>query len=96
MHKQRWFQGGDAVDAEIKLRFTKDVDTIHHTAEYDEWLHTGAVQQAVAGIILMDQFSRNIYRGTAEMYAMDPKALLWSKTLLVLDVSQYVLSSQQS
>ena len=30
-----------------------------------------------------DQFSRNMYRGTAEMYALDPKALAWSKTLLV-------------
>lgn len=79
----RWFRGGDAVDAEIKQQFGHDVATIQTTSDYDEWLTTAPVQQAVAGIILMDQFSRNIHRGTAAMYALDPKALSWSKTLLV-------------
>lgn len=84
----RWFRGGDAVDAEIKTQFARDVEIIRQSTDYDDWLHNtdAPVQQAVAGIILLDQFSRNMYRGTSEMYALDPKALSWSKTLLVSGV----------
>lgn len=40
---------------------------------------------ALAGIVLMDQFSRNIYRGTSKAFASDAKALAWAKQVVVSD-----------
>lgn len=38
------------------------------------------------GIILMDQFSRNVYRNTPATFALDGKALAWARQLWVGDV----------
>lgn len=78
--KQIWFQGGDKVDQEVKQNFCGDLACIK-TGEYDSWL-MGSGHEAVAGIILMDQLTRNAYRGTADMYCLDSKALSWCKSLV--------------
>ena len=67
-----WF-GEDAVfDAEIKENFFDDVDA----ASRGRLLHWGAEAHGrLALIILIDQFRRNIYRGTAEAFAKDKLAL---------------------
>ena len=31
----------------------------------------------MAGVILMDQFTRNIYRGTPQAFSLDTKAMTW-------------------
>ncbi len=54
----KWFGGGPEVDAEISSKFGADVEAIRNTTKYDAWLHSSIPQEAVAGIILMDQFTR--------------------------------------
>lgn len=54
----KWFQGGPEVDVEIASRFGADVKAIRNTTKYDAWLHSSVPQETVAGIILMDQFTR--------------------------------------
>lgn len=70
-HRQRWFSGGDDLDAEISQLFTADL--AHAKAgDYDDWPQTPAGRLAL--IVLLDQFSRNIFRGQAEAFAADPLA----------------------
>ncbi|KXZ51363.1 hypothetical protein GPECTOR_13g852 [Gonium pectorale] len=70
-----WFGGGKEVDEYITATFGADV---RHVAEgqYDSWRDAGPLS-LLAGVILMDQFSRNIYRNTPQAFALDAKALDW-------------------
>lgn len=43
--------------------------------EYDEWKKD--LKGIVSGVVLMDQFTRNIYRDTAEMYSLDATCREW-------------------
>jgi uncharacterized protein (DUF924 family) len=63
-----WFGGGVEIDNEIRDRFEKHVIAATRN-ELDEWKETPRGRLAL--IILVDQFSRNIYRGTAEAFAYD-------------------------
>ena len=67
-----WFKSSDALDAEIKFLFEAD----WHCAmagEYDGL--TGTPRGALAVIILLDQFPRNMFRATAGAFASDDRAL---------------------
>jgi uncharacterized protein (DUF924 family) len=64
----RWFQKDDAFDAAIRLKF----EPTHHAAargEYDSWIQSA--DGALALLILLDQFPRNLYRGSAHSWATD-------------------------
>ena len=67
-----WF-GEDAVfDQQIQSEFSGDVEEASD-GTLDHWAHTPRGRLAL--ILLLDQFRRNIYRGTAEAYAEDKRAL---------------------
>ncbi len=77
-----WFHGGDAVDAEIRARF----GALHEEAavgKLDGWLV--APRGRLGLIILIDQFSRNLYRGDARAFAHDSLALGWCREGLAAD-----------
>lgn len=68
----RWFAKDDAFDAEFRQRFEPD----HAAAAaglLDPWAESA--EGALALLILLDQFPRNAYRGTARMFATDAQAL---------------------
>ena len=67
----KWFKKDDAFDAEIRRRFL----STHEAAargELTEWETTP--EGALALLILLDQFPRNMFRGLARTYATDPEA----------------------
>jgi len=67
----RWFEKDSAFDDAIRLKF----EASHHAAargEYDDWIETP--QGALALLILLDQFPRNLYRGSGHQFATDPLA----------------------
>jgi uncharacterized protein (DUF924 family) len=67
----RWFTRDDAFDAEICEKFLG----LHQAAvagKLGEWEATAA--GALALCILLDQFPRNMFRGTARCFAADPLA----------------------
>lgn len=76
---QRWYRGGPAVDQYIKEHFSADVEAMQ-AGRYDSWQQQPL--SAVAGIILADQFTRNIHRGSAAAFAADAQALSWAQQLL--------------
>lgn len=63
-----WFQGGPEIDCEIRNRFESLVIAAT-SQELDHWKQTPRGRLAL--IVLVDQFPRNIYRGTPEAFAYD-------------------------
>jgi uncharacterized protein (DUF924 family) len=69
--RERWFRKDEAFDAEFRARFL----ALHERAaagELQDWTQTP--DGTLALLILLDQFPRNAFRGTARMYATDPQA----------------------
>lgn len=66
-----WFKNGTAYDTEIFINFGIDYDKAIN-GELDHWIDSHRGRLAL--IILLDQFSRHIHRGTAEAFAQDEKA----------------------
>ena len=65
---KRWFDKNDGFDAAIRLKF----EATHHAAargEHDRW--TLSADGALALLLLLDQFPRNLYRNTAQAFASD-------------------------
>ena len=73
---KRWFQQSDAFDAEIRMRFEETVLSLATDAK--GW--TENAENSLALIIALDQFPRNIYRGTKAAFAFDDKALGYAQT----------------
>ncbi|MEO0501331.1 MAG: DUF924 family protein [Pseudomonadota bacterium] len=67
-----WFGGGADLDAKIAERFG-DLHAALSDHVPDDWLATPA--GLLAAIIVLDQFSRNIHRGTAAAFASDADAV---------------------
>ena len=68
-HK-RWFEKDVAFDAEIKRQF---LGLYEELAGNREWLD--APKDALARIVVLDQFPRQMFRGNARAFAADPLAL---------------------
>jgi uncharacterized protein (DUF924 family) len=69
---QRWFTKDAAFDGELSVCF-RDLATKGRDGHLDHWAETA--DGALGLVILLDQFSRNIFRGTPLMYAADARAL---------------------
>lgn len=81
----QWFAKSDALDATIRQRFA----VLHAQAvqgDLAEWRL--ADQGVLAEIILLDQFSRNIYRDTAGAFAYDGQALFLAQDAVRRGVHQ--------
>jgi len=68
---ERWFGKSLRFDDAIQLKF----EPVHHRAAvgtYDAWIKDA--QGALALLILLGQFPRHLYRGSAHAYATDPLA----------------------
>jgi uncharacterized protein (DUF924 family) len=73
---QFWFAAPDGTDALIAEKFG-ELFRQAVAGELDAW--TEAPQGRLAAIILIDQFSRNIHRGSSEAFANDARSLAWCK-----------------
>jgi uncharacterized protein (DUF924 family) len=67
-----WFGGGGRIDTEIRARFGALRDDLKNNPPQGEHLESDGL---VAAVIVFDQFSRNLFRKSAEAYATDPLAL---------------------
>jgi uncharacterized protein (DUF924 family) len=84
---KRWFAKDVAFDAAFR-------DTFHTThlqaarRELEGWLDSA--QGALALLILLDQYPRNAFRGTAHMFATDPLARLYARRMVDAGLDQLV------
>lgn len=68
---QLWFKSTPTFDRKIRDQFSEDYKKAA-SGEYDGWLSTP--QGAVALVIALDQFPRNLFRGTARAFESDGMA----------------------
>lgn len=91
--KQKWWSASGDIDLEISHRFGHLVEDALKR-ELKAWKNTE--QGRLALILLLDQFTRNIYRGTERAFAGDHRALkicklgLSEKTDLALPIEHRV------
>jgi uncharacterized protein (DUF924 family) len=72
LHQDRWWAKAPEFDAQIRMRF----GALHAAAmrgELAQWLSSPRAR--LAYIVVLDQFSRNLYRESTAMFAADPLAL---------------------
>ena len=72
-NRPQWFKKDLAFDDEVRRRF----EAVHECAaegRYAQWQNTA--EGALALLLCLDQFPRNMYRGTPRAFATDAKARL--------------------
>lgn len=74
--KAHWFRKNEAFDRTFRERFL-DLHLAAARRELESWSH--APTGSLALLILLDQFPRNAFRGTAHMYATDPLARRYAR-----------------
>jgi uncharacterized protein (DUF924 family) len=72
-HK-RWFEKNATFDAEVRSRFLPLYEGL---VTRDDWLSSSSY--CLARIVVLDQFPRNMFRGSPRAFAADPLALAAAK-----------------
>ena len=83
--RQQWFAGGAALDEQVRARFLP----VHRmvAAEPEDALLADA-KTTLAAVIVLDQFSRNMFRGTPGAFASDAKALAIAETAIAKGLAE--------
>ena len=83
--RQQWFAGGAALDEQVLARFLP----VHRmvAAEPENALLADA-KTALAAVIVLDQFSRNIFRGNPSAFASDTKGLAIADTAIAKGLAE--------
>ncbi len=71
-YRQQWFRKDSTLDAQIKTRFT---DVYWTMVASPPNLPLPTAKASLARIIVLDQFARNMFRGTPQSFAADAQAL---------------------
>ena len=74
---EHWFRPYDGLDEMISARFSALLDELTLNGVPDDWRETA--HGRLAGVIVLDQFPRNIHRGTPRAHATDPMALILAR-----------------
>jgi uncharacterized protein (DUF924 family) len=77
--RQQWFRKSDSFDAQIRDRFGTLIPRAI-AGELDAW--SAEPEGAVALILVLDQFTRNAFRGSAQAFAGDARALAAARALV--------------
>ncbi len=77
IEKEKWFKKDESFDETLRTRFGQT----HQMATHCELAHwRQSPQGRLAEIIVLDQFSRNLYRGSGLAFAHDTLALALAQT----------------
>ncbi|KAF0813013.1 hypothetical protein IGB42_02409 [Andreprevotia sp. IGB-42] len=90
--RDEWFRKDDAFDAEIRHRFLCTVEAAGR-GDCDDWASTA--HGALALVVVLDQFPRNLFRNDARTYACDGKALAVANAALAAGLDQALAPQQQ-
>ena len=71
LDKAAWFTKSDATDARIRDRFAELYEKIAAAPAEDQLTNS---RRALAAVIVLDQFSRNMFRSSPKAFAADPVA----------------------
>lgn len=80
-----WFAKSDAFDQKLRQRFG---DVLKQAALGELWTWRDCAEGRLAEIIVLDQFSRNIYRDTSAAFAQDAQALTLAQEAIAQGLDQ--------
>ncbi|MCJ2188524.1 DUF924 family protein [Novosphingobium beihaiensis] len=89
---QDWFQAGEKLDPVVRQRFGALVEEARAGA-LDDWAEDRLGRLAL--IILLDQFPRHIYRGTAQAFSSDRRAQQLALEGIAAGVDEQLAASQR-
>jgi len=92
LEPKQWWQKDDRLDAQIKTRFGE----LHHQASVNElfdWRESAI--GSLAEIIVLDQFSRNIYREKPAAFACDALALALAQAAIAKGFDKELTDEQR-
>lgn len=89
---QQWFMKSDEVDATVRDRFL-DIHNKASACELDHWRKNA--KGSLAEIIVLDQFSRNLYRDTPRAFAQDGMALVLAQEAIAKGFHKELASVQE-
>lgn len=87
-----WYSGDASVDTKISDRF---VELHIRVAANEYWRSRTSSDGFLAEVIVLDQFSRNMFRGTPKAFAYDGQALLLSQTAIAAGHDKAMSAAQK-
>jgi len=93
LRPEQWWAKDEKLDEEIKRRFSA-IHTQAARCELFDWRM--AAKGRLAEIIILDQFSRNIFRDTPQAFANDPLALALAQEALAVDADKALSPTERS
>ncbi|MBP1846724.1 uncharacterized protein (DUF924 family) [Rhizobium petrolearium] len=90
--RKDWFEKNEALDEAMRRHFAPTHLSLAR-GEFDEW--RASPQNRLAAVIALDQFSRNIYRGTPLAFATDWLALREAKLAIEIGADMAVPPEQR-
>ncbi len=88
-----WFTKSDAFDAMVRERFLATYESAV-AGELDEW--RSAPEGRLAEVIVLDQFSRNMFRDDPRAFAADPLALCLAQWAVAAGDDQKIEKERRS
>lgn len=90
--REAWFKKDPAFDAEIRSRFLSQYEQAA-LGELGDWMN--AAESSLALVIVLDQFPRNMFRGTPRSFATDAKALQVAQCAIAQGFDQHLPPMQR-
>lgn len=90
---KNWFKKSQALDADMRTRFGQLVMQARQ-GELSAW--RGTAHGRLAEILLIDQFSRNIFRDKAEAFSADVVALVLAQEAIALGIDQALTPTEKA
>lgn len=90
--RKQWFTKNEQFDEEVRSRFLATYQQAA-TGQLNEW--KAEPLSCLALIIVLDQFSRNMFRGQPQAFATDSQALAMAKYAVTQDFDQQLLPLQR-
>jgi uncharacterized protein (DUF924 family) len=87
-YRKEWFVKDANFDEQIRQQFLADTQKAA-AGDYDDW--QASPTRAVALLLLLDQFPRNLYRGSARSFATDAQALKVAQNLIATGADKDLL-----
>lgn len=91
--QQFWFAKSDAFDQQLHDQFS---DLLQQASQGELWSWRKSAEGRLAEIIVLDQFSRNLFRDHPNSFAQDTLALALAQESISLGLDQHLRPEQRS
>jgi uncharacterized protein (DUF924 family) len=91
--RKAWFGKSEIFDAEIRRRFLATWERAAR-GELERWRSTPLASLAL--IVVLDQFPRNMFRGTARAFSSDSLALAAARSMIALEFDRLLSPAERS